>query len=257
MGMKRWVRYEYQGEQGFGTLSDNQITIYQGNMYNGAEATEKRLSLDAVRLLTPCEPTTMIALWNNFHSRAEKEGWSRPDHPLYFMKASTSFLPPGGTIKRPGSYDGPVVYEGELGVVIGKQCSNVSEAEAEDYIFGYTCVNDVTARGLLREDPLFVHWTRAKSFDTFSAVGPAITTGLDATSLTVRTLVDGNELQNYPVTDMFFLPHQIVSRLSHDMTLRPGDIIACGTSIGAGPMQQGSTVEVQIDGIGSLVNKFN
>jgi 2-keto-4-pentenoate hydratase/2-oxohepta-3-ene-1,7-dioic acid hydratase in catechol pathway len=102
-----------------------------------------------------------------------------------------------------------------------------------------------------------VHWTRAKSFDTFSAVGPVITTDLDATSLRVRTLVDGDELQNYPVTDMFFKPNQIVSRLSHDMTLRPGDIIACGTSIGAGPMQQGCTVEVQIDGIGTLVNDFD
>jgi 2-keto-4-pentenoate hydratase/2-oxohepta-3-ene-1,7-dioic acid hydratase in catechol pathway len=258
MGMKRWVRYEYQGEQGFGTLSsDAQIVVYQGNMYNGAATTGESLPLDVVKLLTPCQPTTMIALWNNFHSRAAKEGWSRPEHPLYFMKASTSFLPPGGTIKRPESYDGQVVYEGELGIVIGKQCRNVSEQEAEDYVFGYTCVNDVTARGLLREDPLFVHWTRAKSFDTFSAVGPVIATGLDATKLKVRTLVDGDELQNYPVTDMFFLPHQIVSRLSHDMTLRPGDIIACGTSIGAGAMEQGSTVEVEIDGIGTLVNEFN
>ncbi|MEW8689696.1 MAG: fumarylacetoacetate hydrolase family protein [Candidatus Thiodiazotropha endolucinida] len=254
--MEQWVRFEYQGTQGFGTLSDSRVTPFEGNMYNGAAATGETLPLDAVKLLTPCQPTTMIALWNNFHSRAAKEGWSRPDHPLYFMKASTSFLPTGGTIRRPETYDGPVVYEGELGIVIGRHCSNVSEDEAGDYVFGYTCVNDVTARGLLREDPLFVHWTRAKSFDTFSAVGPVISTGLDATKLTVRTLVDGVELQNYPVTDMFYLPHQIVSRLSHDMTLRPGDIIACGTSIGAGPMQQGCTVEVQIDGIGTLVNNF-
>ncbi|MEW8027260.1 MAG: fumarylacetoacetate hydrolase family protein [Candidatus Thiodiazotropha sp.] len=254
--MEQWVRFEYRGTQGFGTLSDSRVTAFEGNMYNGAMATGETLPLDAVKLLTPCQPTTMIALWNNFHSRAAKEGWSRPDHPLYFMKASTSFLPTGGTIRRPETYDGPVVYEGELGIVIGRHCNNVSEDEADDYVFGYTCVNDVTARGLLREDPLFVHWTRAKSFDTFSAVGPVISTGLDATKLTVRTLVDGVELQNYPVSDMFYLPNQIVSRLSHDMTLRPGDIIACGTSIGAGPMQQGCTVEVQIDGIGTLVNDF-
>jgi 2-keto-4-pentenoate hydratase/2-oxohepta-3-ene-1,7-dioic acid hydratase in catechol pathway len=255
--MGQWVRFEHQGTKGFGTLEDNQINVYQGDMYNGAMDTGKTLPLDAINLLTPCEPTTMYALWNNFHSRAEKEGWSRPNHPLYFMKASSSFLPPGGTIRRPKSYDGPVVYEGELGIVIGKACKDVSEEEAEEYIFGYTCVNDVTARGLLKEDPLFIHWARAKSFDTFSAVGPAISTNLDANSLRVRTLVNGDELQNYPVTDMFFKPNQIVSRLSHDMTLRPGDIIACGTSIGAEPMQQGCTVEVQIDGIGSLVNNFN
>ncbi|MES9970579.1 MAG: fumarylacetoacetate hydrolase family protein [Candidatus Thiodiazotropha sp.] len=255
--MQQWVRYQHQGLIGFGTLSDDRIDAYQGDMYNGATATGESLALDAIKLLTPCEPTTMIALWNNFHSRAEKEGWSRPEHPLYFMKAETSFLDPGGTIKRPESYDGPVVYEGELGIVIGKHCKRVSEEDAESYVFGYTCVNDVTARGLLREDPLFVHWTRAKSFDTFSAIGPVISTGLDANTLRVRTLVDGDEMQNYPVTDMFFKPHQIVSRLSHDMTLRPGDIIACGTSIGAGPMQQGCTVEVHIDGIGTLVNDFD
>ncbi|MEW8001269.1 MAG: fumarylacetoacetate hydrolase family protein [Candidatus Thiodiazotropha sp.] len=255
--MKQWVRYDYQGERGFGVLSENLITTYQGDMYNGAVATEQTLPLEAVKLLTPCEPTTMIALWNNFHSRAAKEGWSRPNHPLYFMKAGTSFLPPGGTIRRPEGYDGPVVYEGELGIVIGKQCHNISEDEVDDYVFGYTCVNDVTARGLLREDPLFVHWTRAKSFDTFSAVGPVIATGLDAETLSVRTLVDGAELQNYPVTDMFFKPRQIVSRISHDMPLRPGDIIACGTSIGAGPMERGCTVVVVIEGIGALVNEFN
>ncbi|MBT2970650.1 MAG: 2-hydroxyhepta-2,4-diene-1,7-dioate isomerase [gamma proteobacterium symbiont of Ctena orbiculata] len=255
--MKQWVRYEYQGAKGFGTLTEDLITIYQGDMYNGAVATDQSVPLEAVKLLTPCEPTTMIALWNNFHSRAAKEGWSKPNHPLYFMKASTSFLPPGGTIRRPEAYDGPVVYEGELGIVIGRQCRNVSEDEADDFVFGYTCVNDVTARGLLREDPLFVHWTRAKSFDTFCAVGPVIATGLDAETLSVRTLVDGTELQNYPVTDMFFKPRQIVSRISHDMPLRPGDIIACGTSIGAGPMEQGCTVEVAIEGIGTLVNEFN
>lgn len=254
--MEQWLRYEHQGTTGFGTLSDDRINVYQGDMYNGARATGETLALDAIKLLTPCEPTAMIALWNNFHTRAEKEGWSRPEHPLYFLKAETSFLDPGGAIKRPETYDGPVVYEGELGIVIGKQCKSVSEEDAENYIFGYTCVNDVTARGLLREDPLFVHWSRAKSFDTFSAVGPVITTGLDAATLRVRTLVDGDELQNYPVTDMFFMPHQIVSRISYDMTLRPGDIIACGTSVGAGPMQQGCTVEVQIDGIGTLVNDF-
>jgi 2-keto-4-pentenoate hydratase/2-oxohepta-3-ene-1,7-dioic acid hydratase in catechol pathway len=172
------------------------------------------------------------------------------------MKANGSFLASGQTIRQPVSYDGPVVFEGELGIVIGKECHNVNEDEAEDYVFGYTCVNDVTARGLMREDPSFVQWTRAKSFDTFGAVGPVIATGLNADSLIVKTLVDGVEQQNYPVDDMFFLPHQIVSRLSQDMTLHPGDVIACGTSIGAGPMPRGCTVEVKIDGIGSLVNAF-
>lgn len=140
--------------------------------------------------------------------------------------------------------------------MIRERCSNINEDEADKYIFGYTCVNDVTARGLMKEDPSFVQWTRAKSFDTFGAVGPVVATGLDVDSLIVRTLVDGVEHQNYPVDDMFFSPREIVSRLSRDMTLNPGDVIACGTSLGAGPMSQGATVEIRIDGIGSLVNQF-
>ncbi|MCU7879089.1 MAG: fumarylacetoacetate hydrolase family protein [Candidatus Thiodiazotropha sp. (ex Lucinoma borealis)] len=254
--MEQWVRYEHKGVQGFGTLSENQVTAYFGDMYSRPMATGMTLPLNEIDLLTPSYPTKMIGLWNNFHSRAKQEGWEKPLHPLYFMKANGSFLATGQTILQPPSYDGPVAFEGELGIVIGKLCANVSEINAEQYIFGYTCVNDVTARGLMKEDPSFVQWTRAKSFDTFGAVGPVISTDLNTSSLVVKTLVNGVEQQNYPVSDMFFLPHQIVSRLSRDMTLYPGDIIACGTSIGTGPMPPGCTVEVKIGGIGTLVNDF-
>ena len=254
--MEQWIRFEYLGKEGFGTLRNDHVAVYRGDMFEESKATGEFLPISDINLLIPSKPTKMIGLWNNFHSRAEKEGWSQPAHPLYFMKANGSFLATGQPILQPASYDGPVAFEGELGIVIGEQCRDVDEALAEKYIFGYTCVNDVTARGLMREDPSFVQWTRAKSFDTFGAVGPAIATGLDASSLVVKTLVDGVEQQNYPVEDMFFLPHQIVSRLSRDMTLNPGDVIACGTSVGAGPMPRGCTVEVQINGIGSLVNPF-
>jgi 2-keto-4-pentenoate hydratase/2-oxohepta-3-ene-1,7-dioic acid hydratase in catechol pathway len=117
-------------------------------------------------------------------------------------------------------------------------------------------VNDVTARDVMRLDPAFVHWTRAKSFDTFGVFGPVITTGLDPATLHVRAVISGEERQNYPVADMFFSPVEIVSRISHDMTLETGDVIACGTSVGAGPLAAGDTVEVVIDGVGALVNCF-
>jgi 2-keto-4-pentenoate hydratase/2-oxohepta-3-ene-1,7-dioic acid hydratase in catechol pathway len=149
-----------------------------------------------------------------------------------------------------------VVFEGELGVVIGKPCRNVSETEADQYVFGYTCVNDVTARQILRSDPSFPQWSRAKSFDSFGPFGPLIATGLEPDALTVRTLVNGEEKQNYPVADMFFRPRAIVSLLSRDMTLMPGDIIACGTSLGAGPIQEGDLVEIEIEGVGRLSNRF-
>jgi 2-keto-4-pentenoate hydratase/2-oxohepta-3-ene-1,7-dioic acid hydratase in catechol pathway len=148
------------------------------------------------------------------------------------------------------------VYEGELGIVIGHECCRAGEAEAEAAIFGYTCVNDVTALDLLQADPSFPQWARAKGCDTFGPVGPAIATGLDPAALTVRTLLNGRERQGYPVADMILPPRRIVSLLSQEMTLHPGDLIACGTSIGVLPMRPGMEVSVVIEGIGALTNRF-
>jgi len=156
----------------------------------------------------------------------------------------------------PASYSGKVVYEGELGVVIGKRATNVSEADAAQYIFGYTCINDVTAAEIIQKDPSFAQWTRAKSFDTFGVFGPVIATDVDPLGLSVKTLLDGKERQNYPVSDMCFKPAQIVSLISRDMTLYPGDVICCGTSVGVGSMKPGSKIEIVIDGIGTLSNEY-
>jgi 2-keto-4-pentenoate hydratase/2-oxohepta-3-ene-1,7-dioic acid hydratase in catechol pathway len=132
----------------------------------------------------------------------------------------------------------------------------VPEADAAAHVFGYTCINDVTALDLLAADPSFPQWTRAKGFDGFAPVGPVIATGIDPAGLVVRTLVNGRERQNYPVADMIFPPAKLVSLISRDLTLEPGDVIACGTSLGVLPMRPGTTVEVAIDGIGTLKNVF-
>jgi ketopantoate reductase/2-keto-4-pentenoate hydratase/2-oxohepta-3-ene-1,7-dioic acid hydratase in catechol pathway len=199
----------------------------------------------------------MICLWNNFAANAKKQSLSKPPEPLWFLKAANAFLAHGEPIKRPPAYNGKIVYEGELGIVIGKRCSNVSEEEAPGYIFGYTCVNDVTAIDLLNKDPSFAQWVRSKSFDTFGAFGPVIATGLDPMTLSVRTVLNGAERQNYPVNDMFFPPARLVSLLSRDVTLMPGDVIACGTSVGVGVMSAPeNTVEISIEGIGTLSNGF-
>jgi 2-keto-4-pentenoate hydratase/2-oxohepta-3-ene-1,7-dioic acid hydratase in catechol pathway len=124
--------------------------------------------------------------------------------------------------------------------------------DAAAAILGYTCVNDVTALDALNADPAFPQWTRAKGHDGFGAFGPVIATGLDPAALTIRTLVNGRERQAYPAADMIFDPASIVSRLSHDMTLLPGDLIACGTSLGVRPLKAGDVVEVAIEGIGAL-----
>lgn len=254
--MTHWLRFEAEGQIRFGSLDGDAVAEWTGDLFAAPAPTGRRFALAGIRLLPPCRPTKMIGLWNNFHERAVKEGLHRPEHPLYFLKAANSFAGPGERIRRPAGYNGQVVFEGELGIVIGRRAHDLSEAEAQAAIFGYTCVNDVTARDLLRQDPAFVHWTRAKGFDTFGVFGPWITTGLQAETLCVRVLVAGVERQNYPVTDMIFSPREIVSRLSRDMTLEPGDVIACGTSVGAGAMNDGDTVEVIIDGIGRLTNPF-
>lgn len=255
--MAHWIRFERAGRTGLGTLEGNTVAVHEGDLFAGPAATGETLALDAVRLLTPSVPGKIVALWNNFHALARKLELSPPEDPLYFLKATTSLLATGETIRRPKSYEGRVVYEGELGVVIGRTCRGVSEEEAGDYIFGYSCINDVTAVDLLNKDPSFAQWTRAKSFDTFGAFGPAIATGLDPAGLTVRTVLNGDERQNYPVSDMIFPPARLVSRISQDLTLEPGDVIACGTSLGVGSMKAPSnTVEVTIEGIGTLSNVF-
>lgn len=254
--MTLWMRFDADGETLFGTLDGDAVTAWSGDMFADPRPTGRRFPLAEVRPRTPCVPAKLIGLWNNFHERAAKEGLARPAHPLYFLKAPSCHAAHGEPIRRPPAYDGAVVFEAELGIVIGRRASALGVAEAPAAIFGYTCVNDVTARDLMRLDPAFTHWTRAKSFDSFGVIGPAIARGIDPAGLRVRALVDGVERQNYPVADMFFSPAEIVSLISHDMTLEPGDVIACGTSVGAGPLAEGETVEVAIDGIGRLVNRF-
>ena len=254
--MAHWVRFDHAGEVGFGTLDGDTITVHEGDLFAAAQATARTLPLAAVTLLTPTAPSKLIALWNNFHAMAAKFELAIPEEPLYFIKGSNSFLAAGQTIRSPRAYDGRVVFEGELGIVIGRTAREVSEREAGDYVFGYTCINDVTAFDLINKDQSFAQWTRAKSFDTFGVFGPVVASGIDPAGLSVRTLLDGEERQNYPVSDMIFSPPQLVSLISRDMTLEPGDVIACGTSVGAGRMKPGSTIEVAIEGIGRLSNRF-
>ena len=251
--MTRWLRFEHDGRELFGTLEGETITVHAGEMFGGAEATSEQVPLGAVRLLTPCRPGKMVALWNNYHALAQKMGAAIPEHPLYFFKADTSFAAGGETVRRPKSYDGKVVYEGELGIVIGKTCKDADVDQAGAAIFGYTCINDITAAELISKDPSFAQWVRAKSFDGFGVMGPVVATGLDPASLSVKTVLNGQERQNYPVSDIVFAPPLLVSLVSQDMTLNPGDVIACGTSIGVGSMKEPSNlVEVTIEGIGTL-----
>ena len=251
-----WLRFSRQGKSAFGLMEAGSVRACCGDMFSAWERTDELIALDEIRWETPCTPTKMIALWNNFHEAAAKFALAIPEEPLFFVKSANSFCPHNATIPAPKSYSGKVLYEGELGIVIGKQGKDIPPDQAPSHIFGYTCVNDVTAFELLKSDPSFAQWTRAKSFDGFGPFGPVIATGVDPAGLAVRTLVNGKERQNYPVRDMIFAPERLVSLISRDLTLFPGDIISCGTSVGAGSLAHGATVEVIIDGVGTLSNQY-
>ncbi len=251
--MARWVRFERDGAIGFGQIEGEAIAVHAGDMFSDLRPTGERVGLHQVRLLAPTTPSKMIALWNNFHALAAKLGQAQPSEPLYFIKAPSSYAGPDTEVRRPAGYDGKVVFEGELGIVIGKRCRRVDEAGAKAAVFGFTCINDITAADILNRDPSFAQWTRAKSYDGFGLMGPAIATGLDPSTLVVRTVLNGSERQNYPIADMVFPVDKLVSLLSHDMTLEPGDVICCGTSVGVGAMREPhNAVEISIDGIGTL-----
>ena len=251
----KWLRFTDGSTTGFGTLEGDRVKVWRGDMFAGASPTGEMLALSQVTLLAPVAPTKIIALWNNFNALGAKLNLAVPAEPLYLIKSPNSYLGPHETIRKPPC-EGKVVYEGELGIVIGRVCKQVSEQQAPEHVFGYTCANDVTMADILNRDTSFAQWVRAKGFDTFCPFGPVVATGLDPAKLVVKTILNGEVRQDYPISDMRFSVPQLVSLISQDMTLYPGDIILCGTSIGVGSMKPGSTVDVEITGIGKLSNRF-
>jgi 2-keto-4-pentenoate hydratase/2-oxohepta-3-ene-1,7-dioic acid hydratase in catechol pathway len=255
--MTCWARFRSnEGRLGFGAFAGDRVTEYRGDLFESPEPTQKQLARDEFTLLSPCLPSKVVALWNNFHALAAKLGKAAPLHPLFLLKPGTAVIGPGEPIERPTGYGGKIAYEGELGIVIGRRCKDVSVSEAPGLILGYTCVNDVTAAEVLGENGDFAQWCRSKGYDTFCCLGPVINTDLDWSRARVITRLDGVERQTYPLSDMIMSPAELVSGISHDMSLLPGDVIACGTSLGVGSMKDGATVEISIEGIGSLTNRL-
>jgi len=184
----RWLRFSRKQTIGFGFIEDDAVRVCRGEMFGAYESTGELIALADVHWEIPCVPTKMIALWNNFHAAAAKFSLDTPAEPLFFIKGANSFCAHGTEVPAPKSYSGRVLYEGELGVVIGKRGRDIALAEAAGYVFGYTCVNDITAVELLKTDPSFAQWTRAKSFDGFGPFGPVIATDVNPAELVVRTL---------------------------------------------------------------------
>jgi len=201
-------------------------------------------------LLAPVSPSKIVAVGRNYADHAKELGNEAPSEPIIFLKPPTAVLPPEGTIVRPAASQ-RVDFEGELAIVIGRQARNVPRAKWRDFVRGFTCANDVTARDLQKRD---IQFTRGKSFDTFCPLGPCIDTEIDPRDLTIRTRVNGEMKQDGRTSQMVFPCDVIVEFITSIMTLQPNDVILTGTPAGVGPLQQGDVVEVEISGIGTLRN---
>ncbi len=230
---------------------DGRVREAWGDPFSGLTPAGPSRPLDGLRFLTPLVPSKIVCIGRNYVAHAAELGHAVPAEPLLFLKPPSALLPHQGIVRLPRA-SAQVDFEGELGIVIGRVARDVPEELALEFVLGYTCVNDVTARDLQRQD---VQFTRAKGFDTFCPFGPCIATGLDPQTLRVETFVNGERRQAAPVTDMIFPPARLIAYVSRIMTLEPGDLIATGTPEGVGPLSPGDEVVVSIDGIGRLSNR--
>lgn len=248
-GAVRVVRVLNDGDCRYGLADESTVTLISDEPFAAWEP-EGALGLNTAELLTPAVPTKIVCVGVNYRAHAREMGHDLPVEPIIFLKPPTTINSPNGAIVIPPGI-GRVDYEAELAVVIGRRTHRVSPQEARSHVLGYTCANDVTARDLQKRDG---QWTRAKGFDGFCPLGPWIDTDIDASDLRIQSFVNGEARQDSRTSDLIFDVFELVSFISHVMTLVPGDVVLTGTPGGIGPIVPGDTVEVRIEGIGSLVN---
>ena len=237
---------------GYGIVEGSQIAALERQPWVSMNTTGETLDSDKVVLLAPVEPSKIVCIGLNYqaHVAASQSADDAPERPLIFLKPSSSIIGPGNEIIHP-SVSERVDYEAELGVVIGKTAKDVSVEKADEHIFGFTCVNDVTAWDLQKKDG---QWSRAKGFDTFCPVGPWIVTELDHKDVLVEGVLNDEVKQSGRTSLMIFDIPYLISYVSSVMTLNPGDLISTGTPAGIAPMKPGDTIEVRVEGIGTLEN---
>ncbi|HQA59827.1 MAG TPA: fumarylacetoacetate hydrolase family protein [Tepidanaerobacteraceae bacterium] len=244
------VSFQLNGNVSYGVIENNEIMLIEGDIFGDFVVTDTRVSLDEIKILPPVVPSKAVCIGLNYHDHIEETNSKVPDRPVVFIKPSTAVIGHMDDIKYP-ELSKRVDYEGELAVVIGKKAKDINVNEAKEYIFGYTCGNDVTARDL---QPADGQWTVSKSFDTFLPLGPWIETELDPLNLEIRTFLNDELKQSSNTRHLIFDPYTLVSYISQIMTLLHGDIILTGTPSGIGPMKKGDKVVVEIENIGSLIN---
>lgn len=244
-------RFKHGDKTPYGVLKEAMLHSLKGSVFGDFSVEEGGVPIGDVMLLPPSEPTKIVAVGSNYRDHASEMGKPVPEEPVIFLKPPSAVIGPNDIIIYP-RMSKRVDYEGELALVIKKEARSVGDDEdIRDYILGYTCFNDVTARDLQLKDGRF---TRAKSFDTFAAFGPCVTTDLDPSHLTVKTFLNGKLKQSSSTKNLIFPIPFLVRFISRVMTLYPGDIITTGTPAGVGPMSPGDRVDVQIEGIGTLSN---
>jgi 2-keto-4-pentenoate hydratase/2-oxohepta-3-ene-1,7-dioic acid hydratase in catechol pathway len=244
-------RFKHNDKKFFGVLKEDRLYPIQGSVFRKFKTAKKGIPVGDVTLLPPIVPSKIVAIGLNYKDHAMERGRSLPEEPLIFLKPSSAVVGPNDIIVYP-SMTKRIDYEGELAVVIKKKASRLrQDDDTDDHILGYSCFNDVTARDLQEKDGQF---TRAKSFDTFAAIGPCIATDIDPARLRIKTFLNGKLRQSGNTRNLIFAVPFLVRFVSNIMTLNPGDIITTGTPAGIGPMIPGDKVDVQIEGIGTLSN---
>jgi 2-keto-4-pentenoate hydratase/2-oxohepta-3-ene-1,7-dioic acid hydratase in catechol pathway len=244
------IRYTYNGTTGHGLLEGDMVVPIQGSIFESFSVSPDRIPVDQTTILSPVVPSKAVCVGLNYLDHAQEFNLQLPPEPILFIKPTSSVIGPDEAIVHP-KQSKRVDFEAELAIVIGKTAKNVEEEHAEEYILGYTCANDVTARDL---QPQNGQWTMAKSFDTFCPLGPVITDEVDCDNLTVESRVNGVVKQHSNTKFLAFKPHFLVSYISKIMTLFPGDVILTGTPGGIAPMASGDIVEIELEGIGVLRN---
>jgi 2-keto-4-pentenoate hydratase/2-oxohepta-3-ene-1,7-dioic acid hydratase in catechol pathway len=251
----KFIRFkkDQQSQPQYGILKDNKIGIIkQPPWIEKAEVVETIEHDEDLQLLAPVEPSKVICIGLNYHAhvKASYSADEAPENPLLFMKPPSSIIGQDDLIVLPAVSE-RIDYEAELGVVISKTAREVDENNADDYILGLTCVNDVTARDLQKKDG---QWTRAKGFDTFCPVGPWIITGVDYKNIQVEGILNDKVMQSGSTAQMIFDIPFLISYVSSIMTLNPGDLISTGTPAGISPMKAGDKIEVKVENVGTLTN---
>ena len=231
--------------------NDTEVVEISGDMFNKYQETDNVYQLNEIKVLPPSVPSKIICVGLNYSDHAEEMNKPLPPSPMLFMKPNTAVIAHNEEIIYPSHMSKRVDYEGEIAVVIGQETYMVEEEHAGEYIFGYTCINDITARDLQKID---IQFTRGKGFNTFAPFGPFIETEISPDNLSIMTLLNNEVKQNSTTSNLIFKINTLVSFISKIMTLLPGDVIATGTPAGVGPVEPGDTLEVRIEGIGSLIN---